>query len=114
VTVAMEADIKRLGAQFDPLCDGYIADPYPHMSKARDLAPVFYSEKLDHWVVTRYHLIRQVFLNPQTSDAHRGRAPPAGRRCDGSPSTPPCRSGSAECWQDGVRADHGTPSAAQR
>src|SRR6266446_4792304 len=55
--------IKRLSAQFDPLSDGYIADPYPHMSEARDLAPVFYSEKLDHWVVTRYHLIRQVFLD---------------------------------------------------
>lgn len=94
MTVAMEADIKRFGAQFDPLSDGYIADPYPHMSEARNLAPVFYSEKLDHWVVTRYHLIRQVFLNPQVFSASNAN----------SPVLPPCPAAAKALEDGGFRA----------
>ena len=64
-----------IGAMFDPLSEEYLADPYPFMSEARNAAPVFYSEKLDHWVVTRYSLIRQVFLNPQVFSAANANAP---------------------------------------
>jgi cytochrome P450 len=64
-----------VGAQFDPLTDEYLADPYPFMAEARDAAPVFYSEKLDHWVITRYALIRQVFLNPQVFSAANANTP---------------------------------------
>ena len=93
MTVAMEAEIKRLGAQFDPLSDGYLADPYPHMSEARNLAPVFYSEKLDHWVVTRYHLIRQIFLNPQIYSASNAN----------SPVLPPCPAATRAMENGGFR-----------
>ena len=48
------------------------------------------------------------------SDAPRGLALKAGGRCDGSPSRPPCRSGSAGYWRAGVRAERGIPSAAER
>ena len=65
----------RIGAMFDPLSEEYLAAPYPFMAEARNAAPVFYSEKLDHWVVTRYPLIRQVFLNPQVFSAANANAP---------------------------------------
>jgi cytochrome P450 len=65
----------RIGAMFDPLSEEYLAAPYPFMAEARNAAPVFYSEKLDHWVVTRYPLIRQVFLNPQVFSAVNANAP---------------------------------------
>jgi cytochrome P450 len=75
MTMGMIAEAKRIGAQFNPLGDDYLADPYPFMAEARDAAPVFYSEKLDHWVVTRYPLIRQVFLNPEVFSAANANAP---------------------------------------
>ena len=71
----MEAEVKRIGLQFDPFNDDDLADPYPLISEARRAAPVFYSERLDHWVVTRYHLIRQVFLNPKVFSAANANSP---------------------------------------
>jgi cytochrome P450 len=75
MAVAMEAEVKQIGLQFDPFNDDYLADPYPLISEARRAAPVFYSERLDHWVVTRYHLIRQVFLNPKVFSAANANSP---------------------------------------
>jgi cytochrome P450 len=75
MTTRMSAEAIKIGSQFDPLGDDYLADPYPFMAEARDAAPVFYSQKLDHWIVTRYPLIRQVFLNPQIFSAANANAP---------------------------------------
>jgi cytochrome P450 len=75
MTVGMSVEAIKIGSQFDPLGDAYLADPYPFLSEARRAAPVFYSEKLDHWIVTRYPLIRQVFLNPQVFSAANANAP---------------------------------------
>jgi hypothetical protein len=41
MTMGMIAEAKRIGAQFNPLGDDYLADPYPFMAEARDAAPVF-------------------------------------------------------------------------
>jgi cytochrome P450 len=86
--------VKRLAAQFDPLSDDYLADPYPHMAEARNLAPVFYSEKLDHWVVTRYHLIRHIFINPHIFSASNAN----------SPVLPPCPAAAKALEEGGFRA----------
>jgi cytochrome P450 len=75
MAIGMSVEAIRIGPQFDPLGDDYLADPYPFMAEARDAAPVFYSQKLDHWIVTRYPLIRQVFLNPQIFSAANANAP---------------------------------------
>ena len=90
----LEDELKRLGSQFDPLSQEYLADPYPFMSEARNLAPVFYSEKLDHWVVTRYRLIREVFLNPQLFSASNAN----------SPVLPPCPRAAKALEDGGFRA----------
>jgi cytochrome P450 len=75
MTAAINPEADRLGSGFDPLGDDYLADPYPLMSEARTAAPVFYSEKLDHWVVTRYRLIREVFLDPKVFSAANANSP---------------------------------------
>jgi hypothetical protein len=51
------AEAMRIGARFDPLGDDYLANPYPYIAEARRAAPIFFSKKLDHWIVTRYSLI---------------------------------------------------------
>jgi cytochrome P450 len=38
---------------YDPLADEELRDPYPTLARARREAPVFYSEPLGRWVVTR-------------------------------------------------------------
>jgi cytochrome P450 len=69
------AEAMRIGARFDPLGDDYLADPYPYIAEARRAAPIFFSKKLDHWIVTRYSLIRQIFLNPQVFSAANANVP---------------------------------------
>jgi cytochrome P450 len=71
----MNVDVARIGLQFDPFSDDYLADPYPSLARARGAAPVFYSERLDHWVVTRYHLIRRIFLDPKVFSAVNANSP---------------------------------------
>ena len=87
-------ELQRIAAQFDPLSEDYLVDPYPYLSEARAKAPVFYSEKLDHWVVTRYNLIRHIFLNPQIFSAGNAN----------SPVLPPCPRAAKALEEGGFRA----------
>ncbi|HET7487370.1 MAG TPA: cytochrome P450 [Acidimicrobiales bacterium] len=66
--------------RFDPFGADYLADPYPQLAEAREAAPAFYSPALDHWVVTRYDDIRNIFLAPAVFSAANALAP----------FTPPC------------------------
>jgi hypothetical protein len=94
MTATMDVEIRRISSQFDPLSDDYLADPYPFVSEARQAAPVFYSEKLDHWVVTRYQPIRHIFLNPQIFSAANAN----------SPVLPPCPQAQKALEDGGFRA----------
>lgn len=49
-----ELTSNSLGALFDPLNPEQIEDPYPIYARARREEPVFFSQKLNAWVVTRY------------------------------------------------------------
>jgi cytochrome P450 len=60
---------------FDPLSAEYLADPYPHLTRVREAAPVFYSDAIDHWVVTRHHDIRHIFRHPPLFSARNANAP---------------------------------------
>lgn len=60
---------------FDPLGADYLADPYPHLNAARRFAPAFYSERLDHWIVTRHSDIKLVFRNPAVFSASNANSP---------------------------------------
>jgi cytochrome P450 len=61
--------------RFDPLSQDYLADPYPFLSAAAKAAPAFYCEAIDHWVVTRYHDIRNIFRTPALFSAANANSP---------------------------------------
>jgi cytochrome P450 len=52
-----------LEERFDPFIEPYLTDPYLFFAEARTATPVFYSRKLDYWVVTRYRDIRDILPN---------------------------------------------------
>lgn len=55
---------QSLGERFDPL-GGHLQDPYPFYAQARAEEPVFWSERFDTWVVTRYPDIRAALSRPE-------------------------------------------------
>ena len=57
------SDAQALARAFDPFNDPYLSDPYPFFVEARQAAPVFYSEALDYWIVSRYEDVREVLSN---------------------------------------------------
>lgn len=53
-----------VGAErFDPFSSGYLDDPAQYLRWAREQQPVFFSEALGYWVVTRYEDVKGVFRN---------------------------------------------------
>jgi len=51
-------------AAFDPFQDAYMANPSEYVRWSREEQPLFYSPKLDYWVVTRYATVREIFRDP--------------------------------------------------
>ena len=62
-------------ALFDPFSAEYLADPYPALRAAREASPAFYNSDLGHWIITRYHDIRQIFRNPAQFSAVNANEP---------------------------------------
>lgn len=58
--------VGELAEQFDPFQDAYMENPSEFVRWAREEQPVFYSPKLDYWVVTRYKAIKDIFRDPIT------------------------------------------------
>ena len=74
--------LSRMAETFDPFQDAYMADPADFVRWSRDQMPVFYSPKLQYWVVTRYQAIKDIFRDPITFSPSNvlepvGTAPPA-------------------------------------
>src|SRR5262245_58245858 len=59
-------------ADFDPFD---LSDPFPFYEFARREAPVFYSESLGYWVVSRHADIRAVFDNWKVFSSENAQAP---------------------------------------
>ncbi len=55
--------VSALDEVFDPLGD-HFDDPYPIYAHAREHAPIFYSPRVDAWVVTRYDDVRTALRSP--------------------------------------------------
>lgn len=62
-TDSASVDINQL---YKPFHESFIANPYPFYEVARQSAPVFYSEEIDHWVVSRYADIKQIIMDKDT------------------------------------------------
>jgi cytochrome P450 len=63
------SDFSDLGERFDPWEDGYLRDPYPFFKEARERTPIFWSPRLESWVVTRYSDIKAIFNDPSIFSA---------------------------------------------
>ena len=59
-------------ADFDPLSEAFLRDPYAVMA---DLPAVFHAPSIDYYVVTRYADIERVFLDPETFSAANAQLP---------------------------------------
>ena len=66
--------------RFEPFSAAYLADPYPALKHLRETAPAFYDADLDHWIVTRYADVREIFTTPARFSAANAL----------DPLTPPC------------------------
>lgn len=64
-----------IGASYDPL-GAHLQDPYPFLAEARRQEPVFWSEVMRAWVVTRFDDVRTVLQQHETfSTANALRSP---------------------------------------
>ncbi|WP_425330946.1 cytochrome P450/oxidoreductase [Allopusillimonas ginsengisoli] len=63
---AQGCPFARQASEFDPFQDAYMENPSEFVRWAREEQPVFYSPKLDYWVVTRYQAIKDIFRDPIT------------------------------------------------
>jgi cytochrome P450 len=52
---------------FDHQDPAFVADPYPVLRRLQETAPVFRSERMGAWVVTRHADVRAAFRNPRLS-----------------------------------------------
>jgi cytochrome P450 len=56
-------------ANFDPLSETFLGDPFAVLASLPHETPVFYASSIDYYVVTRYADIKSVFLDPETYSA---------------------------------------------
>lgn len=63
-TLAVKHAPSGIGAEFNPFYGAQLDDPYPFFARARRDEPVFYSELLKMWYVTRYDDIVAVVKDP--------------------------------------------------
>lgn len=61
--------IHDVGKEFDPFSDAYQEDPYVYFAHAREHEPVFFSEALGAYVVTRCEDCAAVLRDPETFSA---------------------------------------------
>ncbi|WP_434622504.1 cytochrome P450 [Tabrizicola sp. M-4] len=69
---AKACPFSNAAADFDPFD---LTDPFPFYAYAREEAPVFYSDKLGYWVVSRHADIKAVFDNWQVFSSENAQAP---------------------------------------
>ena len=50
----------------EPFSEAWLQEPYAGYRRLRDAAPVFWSELLEGYVVSRYADVRQVLSEPET------------------------------------------------
>src|SRR2546429_268855 len=72
--------VSDVAASFDPFGGRYYDDPPAARAVARGVEPVFYSPRIDSWVVTRYTDIRRVFRDAAVFSA-RNALDPLHRPC---------------------------------
>src|ERR671923_2746251 len=68
-------------ADFDPLSESGLRDPFPVWAEARRRAPVFYAPAVGMWMVTRREHVLEALRDRETfSSAHNMDSPPPPER----------------------------------
>jgi len=52
---------------FDHQDPAFVADPYPVLRRLQEMAPVFWSDRMGAWIVTRHADVRAAFRDPRLS-----------------------------------------------
>ena len=60
---------------FDPFGNDYLADPYAFYQWAQQQQPIFYSETLKYWVLTRYDDIKGALKDAETFSSRNATDP---------------------------------------
>jgi len=55
----------HLANEYHPLTSPQLDNPYPFYMRARSEEPVFFSEEINAWVITRYNDIKSILLQPE-------------------------------------------------
>lgn len=68
---------SHLGQEYLPLSDALLEDPYPFFERARREEPIFYSDLLHTWIVTRYDDAIAILKQPALFSSKDTMQPPA-------------------------------------
>jgi cytochrome P450 len=82
------------GASFDPFSGPTLADPYPRFAELVERRPVFWSDELQYWVVSRHADVRRVLRDHESFSAANALAP----------ITPPCPAAARALSEGGFRS----------
>jgi len=72
---ATEAKTIEYDPIYDPFNPELIADPYPYYARLRDEHPLYYNERLDCYVLSRYDDIYRALRKPQIFSSAQGLTP---------------------------------------
>lgn len=73
--MTIENTVEDVSQLYKPFHDSIISNPFPFYELARQSAPLFYSEEIDHWVVSRYEDVKRIFLDHDTFSARNTLTP---------------------------------------
>lgn len=62
-------ELDKRAASFDMFGEAYQTNPAESLKQFREEKPIFFSEKMNYWVVTRYKDIKEIFRDPITFSA---------------------------------------------
>lgn len=63
------SELEQRAKCFDMFGEAYQADPAESLREFREEKPIFFSERMNYWIVTRYKDIKEIFRDPVTFSA---------------------------------------------
>lgn len=70
-----EKTAEEVSQLYTPFHESIFSNPYPFYEVARQSAPVFYSEEIDHWVVSRHQDVKQIFMDHESFSGRNALTP---------------------------------------
>lgn len=64
-----DSELNKRAMNFDMFGEAYQTNPAESLKQFREEKPIFFSERMNYWVVTRYKDIKEIFRDPITFSA---------------------------------------------